>query len=432
MINDKINISNLIVLSLIFFNLFFGNAFHNFGISGIPINEIFLILFLLLIKLKEIIYELINKINFKNSFFLILIGLFYIFFSFVEKGVWAIRDGLFIIDILFIFVGYHFLKKIDDFLRLKKFFILIAKLSFLYIFFYIFSDQLQFLSPKIVTYSGNVYSLFFNFFTLKYMMLWSALILYLFKDEKKFLYLIVSFLLLSSSVILFQSRAVYISIFFCFVLLLFLKKMKMVNLLFFLSLFIFFTFLINFFGINLNERLYNFNIKFLYQHFISLLVPFTDLMIDSDFQAQVSTAEVRLNWWKSILENSTSGIKIFLFGEGFGDPLINFYATADHIPVREPHNSYITFIGRIGYLGTLAWFLFHIKIYKIIKNTYSNHSLKDNEKNIFIIILIYLLIIIVSSFGDSMLQYPCYSIPFYFFIGICLKINVLTNSKKII
>ena len=207
--------------------------------------------------------------------------------------------------------------------------------------------------------------------------------------------------------------------------------MKMVNLLFFLSLFIFFTFLINFFGINLNERLYNFNIKFLYQHFISLLVPFTDLMIDSDLQAQVSTAEVRLNWWKSILQNSTSGIKIFLFGEGFGDPLINFYATAD-IPVREPHNSYITFIGRIGYLGTLAWFLFHIKIYKIIKNTYSNHSLKDNEKNIFIIILIYLLIIIVSSFGDSMLQYPCYSIPFYFFIGICLKINVLTNSKKII
>lgn len=431
MINDKINISNLIVLSLIFFNLFFGNAFHNFGISGIPVNEIFLILFLLLIKLKEIIYELINKINFKNSFFLILIGLFYIFFSFVEKGVWAIRDGLFIIDILFIFVGYHFLKKIDDFLRLKKFFILIAKLSFLYIFFYIFSDQLQFLSPKIVTYSGNVYSLFFNFLTIKYMMLWSALILYLFKDEKKFLYLIVSFLLLSSSVILFQSRAVYISIFFCFVLLLFLKKMKMVNLLFFLSLFIFFTFLINFFGINLNERLYNFNIKFLYQHFISLLVPFTDLMIDSDLQAQVSTAEVRLNWWKSILQNSTSGIKIFLFGEGFGDPLINFYATAD-IPVREPHNSYITFIGRIGYLGTLAWFLFHIKIYKIIKNTYLNHSLKDNEKNIFIIILIYLLIIIVSSFGDSMLQYPCYSIPFYFFIGICLKINVLTNSKKII
>ena len=83
MIKHKINISELIILSLIFFNLFFGNAFHNFGISGIPINEIFLIFFLLLIKLKEIIYEMIVKINFKNIFFLILIGLFYIFFFFI-------------------------------------------------------------------------------------------------------------------------------------------------------------------------------------------------------------------------------------------------------------------------------------------------------------------------------------------------------------
>lgn len=176
-------------------------------------------------------------------------------------------------------------------------------------------------------------------------------------------------------------------------------------------------------------RLEIFNFKFLYQHFLTLLTPFYKINVDYEIlNSQVGSAIDRLSWWNSVLENSIATIKNFLIGAGFGKPLINFYASALDIPAREPHNSYLTIIGRIGYVGLLFWCLIHIKIFKYVYKTLKINFTDKYLNNVVLLILIYLTIIIISSLGDSMFTMPNYSIPFYFFSGVVLKIYKLSQS----
>jgi len=421
MITSNRNFLDIVILSIIFCNLFFGNAFQNFGIKGLPINEIFLFFFLIFINENKNLFNVFKYIDFKSFSFILFISIIYIFIFFSKNGVCAIRDGFFIIDILYIFVGYYFFNNTTYFLKLKQFFFFIAKVSLIYILFVIFSEYLVNFSPIIETYSGNRHSLFFNFFTTKFIFLWSAIIFYTLKIYNNFFYSLISIILLSASIIFFQSRVIYISLLFCFI---FLNKIKIINfnhLLIFIFLFI----LINISGIQFYGRLQTFDIKFFYEHVLTLFSPFFDFESSNiKIEGQIGSANDRLNWWKSIIANSQTDIKTFLIGQGFGFPLINFYAGPLDIPAREPHNSYITFIGRIGYLGTVIWFLFHYKILKLAKNTLKFKNINKDQLNIITIIICYLIIILVSSLGDSIFQFPCLTIPFYFFIGVLIKISI--------
>ena len=414
---------------IIFCNLFFGNAFSNLGISGIPINEIYLLIALLFIGLTQINTILVKELKFNSLFFWYLFGLIYIFFYFIINGIWAIRDGLFIIDSLYLIVGYYLFDKINDLIEIKSFLKLILIVSFFYIFFFLFSDFFIKLSPIINTYSGNQHSLFFNFLSIKITLVWSAFIGYIFYFNHKIKSNFFFITLTLSSFIFFQSRQLYISTIAGIFILFLNKKIKFKN---FFSLFLFlilFIILFSLMNFEIKGRLETFNFKFLYQHFLTLLTPFYKINVDYEIlNSQIGSAIDRLNWWNSVLENSTVSIKNFLIGTGFGKPLINFYTGLEDIPAREPHNSYLTIIGRVGYLGLLFWSLIHIKIFKYIYKTLKIDFTDKYLNNIIVLILIYLAIIIVSSLGDSMFTMPNYSIPFYFFVGVVLKIYKLSQS----
>lgn len=420
-----------ITLLIIFSNLFFGNAFQNLGISGYPINELFIIFLLINLGFLNNLNQIIKNFNLEIYFFWILLGCFYILYCFFQNGIWAIRDGLFIIDTLFIIIGYATFNSIKEINILKKFFSLIVKFSILYVFIFFFRENLEFISPKIKTYSGNVHSLFFNFFSIKFTMLWSAFIAYIiYNDKNNFIKNFVLFFLLIFSFILFQSRLIYLSAIAGFLYLYFIKKINIKSFIHGTLIFLIIIFLFSIMDIQIKGRLEVFEFKFFYQHFLTLLSPFMEINVDYvKLEGQLGSANDRMSWWNSIYLKSTENIKTFLIGSGFGMPLINFYASSFDIPAREPHNSYITFIGRIGYLGLIIWTLLHLKIFNIFKILYKKLDINIELKEISIIISLYLIIIIISSLGDSMFQFPCFSIPFYFFSGVLLKINYLINQS---
>jgi len=426
--NSKKKLRSTIFI-LIFCNLFFGNAFSNVGILGIPINEIYLLVILLFIGLAQINTILIQELKFNSLFFWYLFGLIYIFLYFIINGIWAIRDGLFIIDSLYLIIGYYLFDKINDLVEIKFFFKLILIVSFFYIFFFLYSDFFIKFSPIITTYSGNQHSLFFNFLSIKITLVWSAFIGYVLYFNHKIKSNFFFITLTMFSFIFFQSRQQYISTIAGIFILILNKKIKLKN---FFSLFLFlilFIILFSLMNFEIKGRLEIFNFKFLYQHFLTLLTPFYKINVDYEIlNSQVGSAIDRLSWWNSVLENSIATIKNFLIGAGFGKPLINFYASALDIPAREPHNSYLTIIGRIGYVGLLFWCLIHIKIFKYVYKTLKINFTDKYLNNVVLLILIYLTIIIISSLGDSMFTMPNYSIPFYFFSGVVLKIYKLSQS----
>ena len=87
-------------------NLFFGYGFQILLIFNLPVNEIVLLSFLILINYFKLFNRLNTIINISPFLIWIVYGLIRIFFSFFEYGLWALRDGTHIFDSLYLIVGF--------------------------------------------------------------------------------------------------------------------------------------------------------------------------------------------------------------------------------------------------------------------------------------------------------------------------------------
>lgn len=45
--------------------------------------------------------------------------------------------------------------------------------------------------------------------------------------------------------------------------------------------------------------------------------------------------------------------------EGFGKPLLEHMATRQGVAVRQPHNTHLSVLARLGLVGVAFWILFH-------------------------------------------------------------------------
>ena len=134
------------------------------------------------------------------------------------------------------------------------------------------------------------------------------------------------------------------------------------------------------------------------------------------------------------MEESLTSVKIFLFGKGFGMPLTQFSAGLGII-AREPHNMYLSTFARLGIVGLLIWIWMHITFFMAWRKCYK-YAVANNlyEKYILLFLLIYILLSLFSSIGGSVLMYPCYAVPYYFFWGvilrICFNLEMMQNEKN--
>ena len=114
-------------------------------------------------------------------------------------------------------------------------------------------------------------------------------------------------------------------------------------------------------------------------------------------------------------------------------PLTDFSHSLGII-VREPHNSYISIFARQGFIGLILWLWMHIVFFKTWARHYKFALEKNlNEKYILLFLMIYIILVLITSVGGSVLLYPCFAIPYYFFWGVILKIcfnlNIMKNQK---
>ena len=165
---SKTNIFFLYLTIFIFLtNLFLGYGIQITTIYIFPLNEILLLILLMSINH----FSVFKKISFTNIltpyWIWFIYGFFFICLDATNRGIWALRDGSYIIDSLFILVGFVFFSSERNIV----FFFKILKFSFylglIYILFWIFKDFFRNFSPIISKIAGEGgsrgTSLFFNF-----------------------------------------------------------------------------------------------------------------------------------------------------------------------------------------------------------------------------------------------------------------------------
>jgi O-antigen ligase len=108
-------------------------------------------------------------------------------------------------------------------------------------------------------------------------------------------------------------------------------------------------------------------------------------------------------------------------GEGFGQPLITFENDQAGNAVRQPHNSTVTVLARLGIAGLVPWLALHFYILGRFFFAYRQRKRLDRRLKEFMLWLFMLyLVYMISAFVEPAFEFPSAAIPFYFFTGLAL------------
>jgi hypothetical protein len=163
---------------------------------------------------------------------------------------------------------------------------------------------------------------------------------------------------------------------------------------------------------------------------------YADLILSSTgkskkFEGSAEGIPLRLEWAEKIFQKAEDDISVLLLGQGFGMPLTDFVAP-NSATVREPHNSFLTVFARTGIIGFIIWGIFHIRINAGLfrffrKNTAlirNNYTAKFLLCCFFAIIGNYVIALVESPF-----EAPYLAIPVFITIGVMVSLYKTDKSR---
>jgi O-antigen ligase len=112
-----------------------------------------------------------------------------------------------------------------------------------------------------------------------------------------------------------------------------------------------------------------------------------------------------------------------VFGEGFGEPLLNEVdMNQDQGAVgRVPHNSSISYLARLGAIGFVVWIAFHLSL--LNRFVYAFRQRHTADKRFYALALwffLFYVLFMISSLVEGPFEFPSGAVPFFFLMGFAL------------
>ncbi len=399
--------------------------------GGIPIGEI-LLLFSLSFLIKDLKWVPLftNNIIFIAFLMWWTLGISRVLLALPEYGMWAFRDATHVIESLFLWVGFVFASSpsaIDRlFLWLKR----ILTLGCLNALTFPFREIIQVISPTITAASGYTAFLFPHYTLSGVILLWEAIRRLI--DQTR-VNLLISGLLLAYAVAIFQARTIYIQVLAILLLMLWYRPKIFGKMSLAIGAGLFALILVIVSGVEIKGRIgQNISFEFIGNHFTAIAG-----IENTGVEGAAKGVDLRLNWWKDILNKLIESPEKLLLGLGYGFPLMDFHGIMGNA-AREPHNSFISILGRIGILGAIFFTWMHIHLMRAWLKAYylcrkKRYFLGQDRLFMF---LAYFVLVWVYSLGEDAFEKPFITIPYYFFWGVFLhyrlhlKNSLLTNIKE--
>jgi O-antigen ligase len=335
-------------------------------------------------------------------------------------GIWAFRDASQAIESLYLIVGFWFASNENN---LQYFFRWIRRLLIVgaaYGLLYPLSDRLQNYSPHLSGIGTGATPLFFSMANAPAIMLWCAAWLLIDRPPGTRLSRdVLAGLLIAAAVAFGQSRSTYLQVLMIGAVLFLLKRKAAAKWGFTLVLGGLIIWAISISGLNLKGREHQqVSLDFIAHHFESISGT------GGGGETQESAAAgvpLRIGWWKHIIMQLKSAPQKMVFGLGYGMPLTTFLGRT--AVTREPHNSYVSVIGRLGVSGIVMWVLMQGSLYAAWWRSFRlcrRMQWTADQVNL-LILLVFCLITLVEAVGEAAMEVPFYAIPYYFFFGVTLR-----------
>jgi hypothetical protein len=385
---------------------------------GIPVGEIVLAVSLLVISTRTLLPVMAREVWMLPIVIWWGLSLTRMMFDAKGSGIWAFRDASQAIESLYLIVGFWFASNEAYLQYFFRWFRRLLTLAALYGLLYPISDKLQNLSPKVSGIGTGATPLIFSMTNAPVMLLWCAAWLLLDRPPRAGLGRdLAAAVLIATSIAFGQSRSTYLQVLLLAAVLLMVRRKAAMKWLATLAMGAVLIGAISISGFELKGREGSkISLDFIVQHFESI-----SGSGGADVQAASAGVPLRINWWRHILTQLESSPQKMFFGLGYGIPLTTFMGR--NSITREPHNSFMSVIGRLGLSGILMWTLMQMALYYSWWRSFRlcRRMRWTEDQVMLLVILVFCLMTLVEAVGEAAMEVPFYAIPYYFFFGVMLR-----------
>jgi hypothetical protein len=424
---DRLKVSILLTLLAGYFVL--GYAFMLLRIPptgfGIPLGELLLVFVLIGIDPRRILSRMNAAVMLAPFLLWWVWGLGHLAFNTAERGYWALRDATQLIESLFVIVGFSLAADPSTLQRLARWLRPILIVACLYGLLFVVGDQIIAISPTIPDASGYPVPIFGDFAMSDTMLLWGAFACLTAPADRPAVRLLRTLLagfLIAYAVAVLQMRTTYLQLMAMSALLLLVRPRALGRLGIAIPLLLFLLLLVDAFNLRIAGRLTsNISLSFFWDHILAIFG------IGATGQGAIAGAAsgvpLRLHWWTRIYEQLTADPVTLLTGLGYGVPLTDFHDTSGGI-VREPHNSFISVVARVGVVGFFAWAWMQAELFRVGFLAYRESRRRGLylAARLCLLIVAFAILTLVGCVGEDNMEKPYFAIPYYTFWGIVLRI----------
>jgi len=113
-----------------------------------------------------------------------------------------------------------------------------------------------------------------------------------------------------------------------------------------------------------------------------------------------------------------------IVGDGFGQPLTDIIDNTNGAVTRMPHDSFISYLARLGLIGFMLWIAFQFFLIKDFLRTIRRRStFEDKHAAAFVLwAFLFYVLFMISSLVEPLFEFPSGAVPFYFLIGFALGV----------
>lgn len=399
---------------VVVFYLLFNYGMQVVSFAGAPIAEIVLLIGLLAFHpLKLFVAR--SSLKTLTPFFLWWVAAFtHLIVEVFDYGFWAMRDASHAIESLYILLGASLTLKDVNYLtaRIRIFFWLVIG----YGATYPFRDVLQSISPHTVGQYGQSISWLGSYINTPLLLLLASS--YFLINSKNILLPII---IICFTVVAFQTRTIYLQLLAIVLFYSVVRPDQLGRIGFGLVGALTLLILLPVLGIQIEGRLgqvadFDFVIRQ-----VMAIVGVSSAGLENAVEGNVH----RLQWFAEVYQSWSSSFQSIVFGLGYGEPLID-YVLAGGVIVREPHNSIITEIARLGVLGGGAMILAQIMLFRLGLTTRRvAKELLDVRAVAFVeMAILYSILLWIFSVTEDGMQKPFNAIAYYFLWGVVLRIRM--------
>jgi O-antigen ligase len=341
---------------------------------------------------------------------LLLLSAIHLIANIPEYGIWAIRDSTIFLDGIFFLLGLFWAVQDRDLKVMVRWMMILFFVNMIYAYTYPWSEQILAASP-----SSGVFMeipIFGQYHQTAMDLLVGAafcmgLARFVVKRRTWILHIMIAVQLLGLAIL--QSRATYIALALYIVIFFVLRETRKATALLALASFAVagLVALTTLGGLEITGRIGPVNLNFLQDHLRS---------INGGTGTAASSVDSRFEFADDVSKH----IKAHpVFGEGFGQPLIDYIDDETGAVVRVPHNSHLTVTARLGFVGLAVWIGFNGCLLALFVYAFRHRKFWDRLISEFVLwSFLYYVVFMIESLVEGPLETPATAIPFYFLTGL--------------